>query len=474
MSESLILEAGPIHLAFGMRWFAVLAERPRKAARRLGRQFHATHVAHAGTTPSVVGLAWLGNAGSVYSAAQAVAMRYPSGSVALRMALRPGLIWLVAVHEGLVIARTDRLFDDPEPADRLLAELKLAYPGLIVAGETPAIGLADLAQMAQSAGQAGQISALRRLRRPLPRPVSILFCVLGLAAVLPGIYGGDVAARLGRMDDDSPDAVTVASLYAARAAGIEPTPPLVHGIAGLKGLLDTFHAVPLRPAGWRLSHAYCDAGDDSIWRCAAHYERDAAQASNAGLFGYFESICPGTTRQDASIGVVAQACHWPGLRIAFASLDQAHVSWRPDVRAVALTQTRPMGNANNDRQLLSALQGVRGAFSDIQVGEPLALQMAAPPDDAARNGQADASGYRSRSLHISGPLRSAALLLEHASFIGWRRAELRHLDVDAPDIRRSRLHFTLQGLLYEIDATPVPGSGPETAWKDEAIPLEAP
>src|SRR5690606_7656985 len=151
-------------------------------------------------------------------------------SVALRMALRPGLIWLVAVHEGLVIARTDRLFDDPEPADRLLAELKLAYPGLIVAGETPAIGLADLAQMAQSAGQAGQISALRRLRRPLPRPVSILFCVLGLAAVLPGIYGGDVAARLGRMDDDSPDAVTVASLYAARAAGIEPTPPLVHGI----------------------------------------------------------------------------------------------------------------------------------------------------------------------------------------------------------------------------------------------------
>jgi|GEM_PF-1845969 len=475
MNESLILQAGDVRLVFGMRWFALLAERPRKAARRLGRQYRATHVLHAGATPSAVGLAWLNSAGSAHSAAQAVAMRYPSGSVALCMALRPGLIWLVAVHEGLVVARTDRLFDNPEAAARLLAELKLAYPGLAVAGETPAIELPDLVQLAQATGQPSQLSALRRLRAPFSRPVRAFLCALGIAAVLPGVYGVDVAESLGleasvdNADGGGPDPLSTERVMAPVSAV-----PLVHGTAGLKTLLDAFHGVPLHPAGWMLLHADCDAGGAVAWQCVALYERKGALASNEGLLEHFEALCPHEADRDASpIGTAAHHCAWPALQIAFSALDQARVSWRPEARAVALTRIRPLGRASNDRRLLSALQGMQRAFTDIQIGESLGLQTAAAPADEAVSGS-QAPVYRSRSLYFSGPLRSAALLLEHAGFMSWSRAELRYQTVDAPDIRRSGLHFTLQGLLYEIHASPVSGPSPDTASHGEAASLKAP
>src|SRR5699024_6683402 len=61
-----------------------------------------------------------------------LAQSHLNGTYAYLYPLEDDLIWLIAVHEGAVITRSDRLFTSVEPAKETLDELKKAYPQIRV------------------------------------------------------------------------------------------------------------------------------------------------------------------------------------------------------------------------------------------------------------------------------------------------------------------------------------------------------
>src|SRR5690606_11426581 len=68
------------------------------------------------------------------SAAQNMARLYPTGSVACIQCLGSDAYWLVAVHEGAVMSRTDVVCGSMEQAQRVLEELRRSHPRLVLLG----------------------------------------------------------------------------------------------------------------------------------------------------------------------------------------------------------------------------------------------------------------------------------------------------------------------------------------------------
>src|SRR5690606_2606946 len=61
--------------------------------------------------------------------------------------------------------------------------------------------------------------------------------------------------------------------------------------------------------------------------------------------------------------------------------------------------------------------------------------------------------YLSRSLRLSGPLRSASLMLPHTGSIEWNKALLVVRDVDKPGLKNSSLNLSLEGVLDETETS---------------------
>ncbi|HEY9571579.1 MAG TPA: hypothetical protein VIR76_00500, partial [Pusillimonas sp.] len=145
----------------------------------------------------------------------------------------------------------------------------------------------------------------------------------------------------------------------------------------------------------------------------------------------------------------------PGSNIEFTSLDHAVLRWTAASGSVPLARQRLIGSSENERHFFSAMQGLRTAFSHLQIGKPQPLPISAPKDEQDKPvvRPTHLFAYFSRSLHISGPLRSASLLLPHTSFIAWNKAVLTLREMDRPSLRDSGLNLTLQGVLYENDSS---------------------
>src|SRR5690606_15590762 len=124
-----------VGLGFGLEWLPLVTGRPDRSARRLARQHKASHMVFAGDAAASVGLV-LGNsvtdsgATEVHSAAQIVAGIFASGTVAVVLPLTDALRWMVAVHEGAVLARTDVLFEQVDEIRPILDDLRRAHPSL--------------------------------------------------------------------------------------------------------------------------------------------------------------------------------------------------------------------------------------------------------------------------------------------------------------------------------------------------------
>src|SRR5690606_277188 len=106
-----------------------------------------------------------------------------------------------------------------------------------------------------------------------------------------------------------------------------------------------------------------------------------------------------------------------------------------------------------DRDLLSALQGIRSGFTQMQIGRPVPIPLAVPtdPQGQALRRPAGQAIYVSRPVQVSGPLRSASLLLPNAVFAAWEKATLTLSQAERPGLRSSRLNLSLQGVFYETD-----------------------
>ena len=428
MAEPLLLSLHSATLVFGLDWFPLIGARADRLGMRIAKRRRSTHCVLAGEGAGSVGLLAL-KAGrlqkrTLYSAAQNVAALFAAGTVVLLMELDAAGYWLVAIHEGAVVARTDRFYPSREAANDVLAELRLAYPQLMVLGTPNAPGIPTMADIEAACSSSTQLRRISGWKPFLPWPVQWFALVLVLALLLPAAWR---ALRLDHAQAGTP--VRKDPVQAWRdAIAHSAQGRYVHGAHGSRLLLETFYALPVRLRGWHLRQAEC-VPQAVQWQCQARYERREPGASNKS---FLEKIQP----------------EW---KVQFTSLDHALAVWRTASGGVPLAHQRLADSKANERHFFSALQGLRSGFADVQVGKTLPIPLSAPTDGQGRpiSRPAHLLAYSSRSVQLSGPLRSAGLLLPHMSFIAWNKAALTLHDVNAPSARDSGLILTLQGVLYE-------------------------
>lgn len=431
MAEPLLLSFHSATLVFGLDWFPLIGARADRLGMRIAKRHRSTHCVLAGEEAGSVGLLAL-KAGRLqkrplYSAAQNVAGLFPTGTIVLLMELGATGYWLVAIHEGAVVARTDRFYPSREAANDALAELRLAYPQLLALGEPNAPGIPTMADIEAACSSSTQLRRISGWRPFLPWPVQWFALVLVLALLLPAAW------RILRLDHAQASIPALKDPVQAWRDAIAHSAQgrYVHGAHGSRMLLEAFHALPAKLRGWHLRQAEC-VPQAVQWQCQARYERREPDASNKS---FLEIIQP----------------EW---KVQFTSLDHALVVWRTPSGAVPLTRQRLADSKANERRFFSALQGLRAGFADVRVGKTLPIPLQAPLDGQGRPipRPAQLLAYSSRSVQLSGPLRSAGLLLPHVSFIAWSNAALSLHDVNAPSARDSRLILTLQGVLYENES----------------------
>jgi len=426
MSEVIILSAASAYLALGLDWLPLIGGGAQRAAYRAARRHKASHLVLDGEAAGAVGygLLRLRRGQAVHSAAQNLARLFPSGAAAMLLKLDSGRYWLAAVHEGAVVARTDKLYDSPAEGRAVLDELLRAYPHMRILGQDGAAAPPSLSALAAAGDAQTLLRPVARLdctRRALPLA---LLALGALALANAGLGRRPPAGEAAPM----PDAAAVLHMWrqadaaAARAA-------VIHGVSATRALLLGLHALPARLAGWALQRAVCEPVQRN-WRCSAQYQRRDAGADNADL-------------------LAAAPQDW---RLGFPSIDSALAQWRPRAGALPPGFQALRSSAHNLRHLQSALQAMQPAFTRMRLGPARPLPIAPPHDAQGRTPSrpAELPRYARRSLRFDGPLRSAGMLAPHAHHMGWKKITLSLRDAVPPGLKASRLHISLEGDLYEL------------------------
>lgn len=443
MNDLLILQVSSTLLVFGLHWVPLITGPASRAAYQMARRHRASHMVVAGESARSVGLAAERGRGqeALHSAAQNVARLYASGTVALLLELQPACYWLVAVHEGAVVARTDRLYSCQDEAAAVLDELKQAYPQLQVLGAGKVAALPTLPIIAAASDAQTQLVKVKRWNPVFPAPVQWFALALILVFVIPRLWTVLRPARATAVPVAAVDPVS-AWQQALSGATRHVT---VHGVQGTQLLLNSLYTVPVRLAGWELVDVNCVARPQA-WRCLARYDRRDAKASNE----HFLALA---------------ASPWS---IEFESIDRAHAVWVLPVAALPLAVHVLKTSTDNERHLFSSLQSIRTVFTQMQWGKPMAVKVEPPRDEQNRviERPAHIPGYLTRPVQIQGPLRSASLLLPYTESLSWKQVLLSVHKSDSASLTRSRLNVSFQGDLYEIESTENPHAGPRAFGPD--------
>ncbi|RTZ41050.1 hypothetical protein EKL30_15280 [Candidimonas sp. SYP-B2681] len=434
VAGSFIIPLSSTNLVFGLEWLPLLGGRADRTGLRLARLHRATHMVLAGDSAGSVGVVTLKSERQhrkkpFHSAAQNVAQLFATGTIALLLDLERVGFWLVAVHEGAVIARTDRLYRSRNDAGKVLEELHQAYPQIVLLGSPEAPDLPDLDALEAASSAHSQLFGVGRWNSLLPWPVQCFVLALLLVLLIPRVW------QFFQRDTVAASSVQAADPRLAWQNAIERSAHnhFVHGIQGTRVLLDTLYELPTRVSGWNLRQAEC-LMKIRQWQCQARYERLGIEASNSEFLAQVPA----------------------GWSVDFVSLDRAQPSWHIDFYGAPLSAVHLKTSANNERDLFSALQAIRPAFGHIQIGKPTALSVSVPVD---ANGKPllrprEVLHYFTRRMQVNGPLRSGSLLLPHTASVAWNKVALTVQNIETPGLKSSSLNLSLEGVLYEIEAHP--------------------
>jgi hypothetical protein len=434
MSEPFVLPLNTATLAFGLDWFPLIGRKPQHLANKVARQHRASHMVFARDIGTAVGLVTLkevrlGSKAVLHSAAQNIGRLFSQGTFALLLDIDQAGCWLVAVHDGAVIARTDRLYPSREDAVAALEELRQAYPHITVLGESQAAAGPELAEIASASCPQSRLLRVGRQRFALPLPIQAFILALLLVLLVPRLW--QVWAS---RSPDSPVS-TVVDARQAWQATLERAArhQFVHGVDGTRELLEALYALPTGLAGWGLSRAEC-VGHARQWQCHARYERRHKEASNDLL-------------------LKAAPHHWS---VSFPSMDVARPAWTIEVPAQALTHVPLHSTGHIERYLFSSLQPLQSLYTRMQFGQPQPLAVTIPVDKDGRpfTRPGDLSPPLTRSVVLEGPLRSAGLFVSHTAFMAWKRIVLTVQDAKTPALLSSRLMSSFEGVLYETRDLP--------------------
>ncbi|MCC2595317.1 type 4b pilus protein PilO2 [Pusillimonas sp. MFBS29] len=414
-----------------MNWIPLMGDQPAGAALKLARKHKATHAVLPLTALGAVGLVSLrrrmpDKGTTLYSAAQNMAQLFPSGSLAFLIELPQAGYWLLALHEGVVVARTDQIYHSPADADEVIGSLRLAYPQIQVLADPAADGLPTQAALEAASSTPSQLHPLRRWQAVLPWPVQAFVLVLVLVLLLPRAWHVFAGAHASVAEPAPPDPLHAWRQAVSASAGQRQ----VHGSQGTRILLESLHDLPGALGGWVLRQAVCTA-QGLHWQCNAEYERQHVQASNES----FLAVVPS---------------EWV---VEFTSLDRVAGRWQLHAHSQALSHLSLPSSNQNERHLLSSLQGMRPAFARMQIGLPQPVPLAIPTDahDRPLPRPKELAVYQTRSVHINGPLRSASLLASGTMPVAWHKATLNVAQTGQAGLNSSTLNLSLQGLIYETD-----------------------
>ncbi|AZV93236.1 hypothetical protein CBF45_05505 [Bordetella sp. J329] len=424
--------AGQAWLLFGLDWRPLLGSQiPRQALQR-ARSLRATHYAWRGdlaASVACVRLQWRGlRARPLYAAALLVAQRCGHGTFAIRLHGGTRGVWLVAVHDGVVISGSDRWYASPEEAAEALRSLQQRYPALLETDLGLAIG--DLLPKDVQAGGAtlAQDWTAARLVRV---PTGMHWSWWGLVATI-GVAGWLLAPLLSRAPAVPPDDSSE-QLAAQAWQGVYDdyaAPRRVHDGAALRGLLQGVAALPLRRQGWLLEQIECRVNLVG-WRCAGRYRRAVGVADNNGLLH-----------------------RWPGeWQVAYDGFDQARVVWQ--VSGGRLMDWRRLpADASLLAGPVAVLQRQAPVFERITLGDsqPVSLPEPVGPDGMPLAPLPGMPVLKERAVAISGALRGLPLLQDVHWPVSWERlmVEVRPPSM-VPEETESRLVAHLQGVVYGRD-----------------------
>ncbi|QIM49908.1 type 4b pilus protein PilO2 [Pusillimonas sp. DMV24BSW_D] len=432
MKESLLKSVAGKTLAFGLEWLPLIESLGRREARRRAGRYRASHFVLASDKTAAVGLANISrrkasgmNREVVFSAAQNVATLYQSGTWVVCLNLAPDCWWLVAVHEGVVVIRTDILASDPESFDAVVVELRRAYPRMayLQSGrdkDAPSLGL-----LAQHAGQASMLQARRRTWVGVSVWISVTIVALVVGLVIFASFSATESAA-----DSEILAATTQSherrWRAAQEAALDRV--FVHGVQGTQRLLEALYGVAVTPSGWRLKQVECLPARQ-LWHCVAQFLRRHPATDVQAL----ESALPASWTLEPR------------------DLDRVSAIWSVPYLELTLAQMHIATAAESRKTWLGILQRSSIAFDRIIWGEAKPFAIAAPidPQGNVLPRPDGLTTYQSRSLQLSGPLRSYVLLLADLNAIRWSRARLSLKDKIVPGARASQLHLLLEGEFHE-------------------------
>ncbi len=429
----LLLPLASTTLVFGLEWFPLLGGSVRRQSRRLARKYGASHLVLSGEQAGSVGVARLrklrpGRKVRLQSAAQSLASLFPQGTVALVLPLSEHGWWLVAVHEGAVVARTDRVYMSLDQAQAALSDVRVAYPQLrdLTQDADTAPGLHDL----QASGAAASLlHKVSRWHSVFPMPVQLLALTLTVVAVAPPAWTWFQAKGVQPQVQAQPDTQLAWQLAIRQATQAR----CLHGLQGTQPVLNALYELPVAIAGWHLFQVECSAGR-SAWMCQGDYQRRQQAASNDG----FLRLAPSSWTS-----------HFP-------TMDLAKVRWTVAAPCTLFSSQSLNSAAHNERHLFSSWQAIRPAFSRMEAGHSQALPIDPPRDNKGQvlAQPVDLITPLYREVHIQGPLRSFELLLPHIASIEWRRLVLNLNEAIKPTLKNSQLNVTFLGVLHEIVSLP--------------------
>jgi hypothetical protein len=426
MTDLRVLDMPTAQLVFGVRWCALLGGNRARVARSYSRRFKATHAVVMGQPAALVGVASppsVRRGQALHSAAANVARLFPAGTHGLVCHVPSCGWWLVAVHEGLPIARTDRFFDSCDSALAELGELRQTYPRLVILGQGHSPKLPSLAEIESASHPTTELGKISRVA-PLLLPgvvlcLSVLVAVFVFSRYRAGHTTQHTDAALGNHQTQQRWNMAVQQSASGH---------VVHGASGLQQLLLSLGNMPVQQQGWVLGSVVCTSVL-ARWNCQASYSR-ASRSATAEKFRKTQSF---------------------NAAIAFPTLDSASVKWHFTVPSVALNLVRLETARYVHDAWLSGLQQVDAAFNAIAIEPATPLPVAAPTGAKGEPLPTPASlqVFVQRRITLKGPLRSVSLLLPQARFMTWHSLKLTLRPNPAPGIRSSSLMAELQGVLYE-------------------------
>jgi hypothetical protein len=422
-------------LVFGMEWSPIIGARPERESAERAKAAKATHMVFAGANATVVGLARLPSekhkkgldARKLYSAGVLFAESHPQGVHAATVTVEDGTYWVIASHDGTVVAGTDLLCEERDEAEAIIADLHERYTGLRIAD--PSRLALDPSKKPPSA----RLQPIKSSLESIPRWVKITAVVFGLFVLVDQGTARWKKYKLEKDEAENTEQYVDATVEWSKALdswqkGIRPD-----GEAGLVFLFNAVGDTPMSIGGWRLFEIDCLPSEKG-WQCKAIYKRS--------ILGTNISLLMGKP---------------PKAQVGWITPDMAETNWTETYSRPQLDRLKIESVEDISIRYVSNLQKVFPAFKQVKISPRTSAAVPAPVVQNARgeNRAIPNPPGNSKVAHIpgvqavtfEGPLRSLAVLPLTPNTV-LKSIHVKVADQTDPTLTNSMLQVDLKGDMY--------------------------